>query len=120
MRKQVVTLENDADVLAQGSKIDIRKINPVPADHDFAAVDLFETIDAAQGRALAGAGTADDGQDLAAFDGEADAIEHPERAKAFLNVAKRHDRYGGIGVLLHVRPERGWPCCVPCAVPAFG
>ena len=92
MRKQIVALEDDADVLAQGPEIDVRKVDPVSADDDFAMVDLFEAVDAAQGRALARAGATDDSENFAAFDGEADAVEHLERAKALLHVAERHDR----------------------------
>ncbi|MET4831025.1 hypothetical protein ABIF44_000432 [Bradyrhizobium japonicum] len=118
MRKQIVALEHDADVLAQRAQIDISAVDAVSAHDDLAAVDLLEAVDAAQCRALAGAGAADQRQHFAALDGKGDAIEHPERTKALLHVAERHDRFGGGGVLLHVRLVRGWTCHAPSAVPA--
>src|SRR5689334_8461996 len=64
-------------------------------DGDLASVDLLESVDTAQRRALAGAGTADDGQHFAAFHGKADAVEHFQRAEALPHVAERYDRCGG-------------------------
>ena len=46
-------------------------LDAMAADDDLAAVDRLEAVDAAQGRALARAAAADEGQHLAAIDLEA-------------------------------------------------
>ena len=88
MRKQVVALEDDADVLAQGSQIELWVADAMAADDDLAAVDRLEAVDAAKGSALAGAAAADEDENLAAIDLEADAVEHLERAEALVHVLK--------------------------------
>ena len=51
-------------------------LTTVAVDDDRAGLDRLEPVDAAQQRALARAGAADDGDDLARLDRERDAVEH--------------------------------------------
>ena len=56
-------------------------------DLDFAFVERFQAVDAAQQRALAAAGRADDRRHFAAAHGERDAVEHAQGAVVFHQVA---------------------------------
>ena len=56
-------------------------------DLDFAGVEGVEAVDAAQQRALAAAGGADDRGHLAAADGERDAVEDAQGAVVLYEVA---------------------------------
>jgi len=47
VRKQIVALEYDADILSQGPQVDVRQIDPAAADDDLTPVDLLEPVDAA-------------------------------------------------------------------------
>lgn len=91
MGKQVVALEDDADVLTQGAQVDIGSVDAVVADADLAGIDLLEAVDAAQRRALAGARATDQHQHLAALDCEADAVQHLERAEALMDLVEDDD-----------------------------
>src|SRR5205807_292695 len=59
----------------------------------FALLKRFQAVDAAQERALAAAGRADDGRHLAATDAERDAVQHSQRA-VLLHQAADFDHSG--------------------------
>jgi hypothetical protein len=70
MRKQVVTLEDDANVLAQSPQPLRVMIHNVTRDLNPARLKALEPVDAAQERALAGSRSTDDRYGLAELYGE--------------------------------------------------
>ena len=87
MRKQVVALEDHADVAVQGAERRAATADMAAVDDDLARIDRLQAVDAPEKRALAGAGPADDGDDLALLDVEIDAVEDDVAAVALRDVA---------------------------------
>ena len=97
MLPEVETLEHHAEPTADAldlAMVDGRQIafptrfQPylLAGDEDAATRGQLEQIDAAQQRALAGTGGADDGQDIAFPCRERDAAQHLERTEALMQV----------------------------------
>jgi hypothetical protein len=78
---QVVQLEDEAEVAAAEEQAVVLARGVEAADGDFAAVGAVEAAEEVEERALAGAGGAPEGDDLAGVDGEADLVEHGDAAR---------------------------------------
>ena len=76
MREEVVGLEDDADLLAQRVDVDLVVGDALAVDDDLALLDALEQVEAAQERRLAGAGRADQADDVVLGDVEVDLVEH--------------------------------------------
>ena len=68
MRKQIETLKDDTDFLAQQPEINTSGIDTLSIDRDFSTLDRLKPIDAAEHRALARTRPTNDGNHLAARD----------------------------------------------------
>jgi hypothetical protein len=86
MREEIVALENDADILAQFAQMFRVPVEHMSGHLDPAGLAGFQAVDAAQQRALAGAGAPDDGDDLACLDAQRHTLEHLDRAKALVDI----------------------------------
>src|SRR5437763_1466765 len=116
MRVEVEGLEDHADVLAGAVQVDAarRQLDAVDPDHPPGR--LLESVDAAQERALAGAGRADDDDDLPGPHAEADALQDLEIAERLVQAIDL-EQEGGVG---H-RARRGSVNCTSgCAVRGGG
>ena len=91
VREQVVALKHDANVLTQGAQVALAVMDLVAADRDAAAVDDFQPVHAAQGRALAGTALANDGHHFAGIDGKVNPAQHMGCAEAFVHVLQFND-----------------------------
>ena len=69
MRKEIIALEDDADLAAQRPKLSRRQLQDPAVELDRAAVRPLQPVDNAQQRAFPRAAAADDRDDLAGFDG---------------------------------------------------
>ena len=78
--EQHVLLQHDADLAAQPGDVDHREVDAV--DQHAAALGHVEPLDQLGERALAGAGGADDADDLAGLDAEADVVQHLRAVEA--------------------------------------
>ena len=76
-----------------------------------AGVDLLQVVDAPQERGLAGAGRADQADDLARGDLQVDALEHLERAEGLVDAFGLHHGHRRAGGL----PPRSMRCPPRCA-----
>src|SRR5512134_2824942 len=94
MREQVEALKDDADALAQLAQVRRRVVDRLAVEYDAPFLDRLQTVDAAKHRALSGARTADDRDDLASLDGKRDALEHGVGAVALDHVVKLNERHG--------------------------
>jgi hypothetical protein len=86
VRKQIVALKDDADVLPQFPQSLRVLIDDVAGHLDSAGLKGLQTIDAAQKRALAGAAPADDGDHLPFLDVKRHALEDFQGAKSLVNI----------------------------------
>ncbi len=86
MREQVIALEDNANVAAKCTLVEVRRMNLVPANLDLAALNGLQRIDASQSRRLARTGLSDDGNHLAGFDREGDTVQDLQRAKALADI----------------------------------
>src|SRR5262245_11826934 len=64
-----------------------------PVELDFAFIVLFEEVDAAEQRRLAGAARPDDADHFARVDVEENALEHAQWAEMLTNVADLDERF---------------------------
>ena len=76
MREQVVALEHHPDPTADRVGVEAGLADVDVVEEDLAVVDRLEQVDAAQQRALAGAGRADQADDVVRCDVEVDVVEH--------------------------------------------
>ena len=76
VREEVVGLEDDPDPASDPVHVDAACRDLLAVDHDPAGVDRLEQVDAAQQRRLAGAGGADQADDLVLGDVEVDPAQH--------------------------------------------
>jgi hypothetical protein len=105
VREEVETLEDHADVPAlQGDfavleLVELVALLPVAdqlaVDVEPAGVDLLQVVDAPQERRLAGAGGADEAEDLALLDLEVDALEDLDVAEGLVDALGLHHGVGG-------------------------
>ena len=84
---QVEALEHHADFRAQPRDL-ARGGDADAIDHDLAAVDLLQPIDAAKQRALAGPARTANDHDLACLDAQVDIVQHVQRAEVLMDVAE--------------------------------
>src|ERR1700744_3215584 len=84
---QVEALEHHADFRAQPRDL-ARGGDTDAVDHNLAAVDLLEPVDAAKQCALAGAAWTADDDDLACLNAEVDIVQHVQRAEVLMDVAE--------------------------------
>ena len=80
MREEVEALEDHADFLAHLVDVGLA-VKHDAIDADLAGRRLLEVVHAAQQRALARTGRADDDDDFLLLDREVDALEHLDVAK---------------------------------------
>ena len=85
MGKEIVALEDDADLAAQRLEPSRRRLEGLVVELDGAAVRPLQPVDAAQQRALSRAAPSDDRHDLAGFDRERYLLERLMRAKLLRN-----------------------------------
>ena len=83
MRKQIELLEHHADMAAQLAQIGVRAADLDAVGDDGAGLIGLQPVDAAEQRALAGAGAADDGDHVALGDVERDALQDLVRQNSF-------------------------------------
>ena len=97
MRPEIEVLEHHAELGAdavdlapvgrlRGSVRLAPHLDHLAGDRHLARVGRLEQVDAAQKRALAGAGRAEDRDDVAILGGERDALEHLQRTKSLVHV----------------------------------
>ena len=107
VRKEVVLLEYDRHVLAQGDHlgVPVQTVDRVRADVDFAAVDADEAVDAAKQRRFPRAGRSDDADRFASADVERDSAQHLDGAERLVHVDHPDDRWRSGGGDWSVRHE---------------
>ncbi len=98
VREEVVGLEDDPDLAAQGVHVDAAVRDLGAVDDDAALIDLLEQVDAAQERRLPGAGGADQADDVVPLDLERDLVEHAQVAERFRDAIELDEA--------HVAPAR--------------
>ena len=76
VREEVEALEDEPDLSAELDEVHPRPGDDVALEADLPALDRLEPVDAAEERRLAGAGRADQADDLVRVDREADALQH--------------------------------------------
>ena len=86
MREEVELLEYHADMAADEVDIGALGRDGLSVDGDVSSGRLFEPVDAAQERGLAGTGRSDDADDLARLDLEVDAVEDQVVAECLLEL----------------------------------
>ena len=92
--KEVEGLKDHADLAADGGDVRGAAVHGDAVDDDGAAGGLLQTVEAAQEGALAGAGGADDADDLAFFHGTVDALEDLKGTEALVQVPDlNHHRF---------------------------
>ncbi len=94
MGEEVETLEHDADMLAQLAQVGARIVHHGAVERHRAALDRLQAVHAAQHGALARAGAADDGDDLALLDFQRHAVQHRVLPVALDDVCKFNERHG--------------------------
>ncbi len=87
MGKEIVALEDDADLAAQRLEALGRRLERLSVELDLAAIWPLEAVDAAEQRTLARAAAADDGDDLAGLDRERHIGERLMGAEPLRNVS---------------------------------
>src|SRR6266478_1854408 len=85
MGKEIIALEDDANLAAQRLEPSRRRLERLAVELDGAAVRPFQPVDAAQQGALTRAAPSDDRHDLAGFDRERYLLERLMRAKSLRN-----------------------------------
>ncbi len=86
MREEVELLEDHADPAPYGVDVDVRVGEFGAADEDLALAGFLQQVHTAQQRRLAGAGRADDADDLALADLQVDALEDLVVAEGLVQV----------------------------------
>jgi hypothetical protein len=94
VRKEIVALEDDADIGAQLAQLFRVSANGVAGNFDAAGIDLFQSVDAAQKRAFSGTGAADQRKHIAPIDGQRDALEDFDSSEALVDIINKHFRHG--------------------------
>ena len=94
--EQVKALEHHADVLAEFIDIAALGREVLAMEPDMARVRGLEQVEAAQEGRLTRARGADDGDDLAGINGQVDALEYLERAKALAQALNADERLFGL------------------------
>jgi hypothetical protein len=115
--EQVEGLEDDPDPPPDPVDVDALRGDLLAFDVDPAGVDRLEEVDAPQQRGLAGAGRADQADDLVLGDDQVDAPQHLERPERLVEPldperlagGDRHERNPSI------RPRRAAPLRAPTA-----
>ena len=98
--EEVEALEHHADGLAQAVDVDVLGGQVLAVEPHVAGVGGLEQVNAAQQGGLAGAGGADDGDDLARHDLEVHAAQDVVCAKGLLNALDANDRLGSVSHVL--------------------
>ena len=93
MGKQIEALKYNANLLAQLVHIHARAGYAVILKPDFATLNLFEAIDAAQERGLAATRRADEANHLVLIHLEIDAAQHAHGAKFLFNIFHFEERH---------------------------
>ena len=110
VREQVVRLEHDADAAADLVGVDARVGDVLAVEVDRAVVDRLEQVDAAQQRRLAGAGRADERDDLVLVDVEGRPARRTgvaeQLAHAVAATARGHSRLSVRVTARRARPQR--------------
>ncbi|MNY19340.1 hypothetical protein D3C86_1527680 [compost metagenome] len=93
MREEIVALEHDADIGAQlAQRLGIFS-DSVTCNFNTTGIDLLQPVHAAQQRALARAGAADEGEDFTTADRQRHAFQDFQSAKALVNVFNDYFRH---------------------------
>ena len=98
VRKEVVRLEDDADLLAQRVHVDLVVRDPLPVDDDLSFLDALEHVEAAQQRRLARARRADQADDVVLDDVERDLLQHLQVAEPLRDGLHLHEGRCGVAV----------------------
>ena len=94
MREEVEGLEDDADPSPYQVHVHTRGRHVLAVNDDAPRVDRLEQVDAAKQCRLAGAGRADQADDLVLGHREIDAAQHLELAEALPDPFEEHRRAG--------------------------
>ena len=76
MGKQLIALEDHADLLTQGGELFLLPDDLLPVQADPAALDRLQRVDTSEKRALAAAAGTDDDDDLTLVHREAQILKH--------------------------------------------
>src|SRR6266567_7248093 len=128
MREEFEVLKHHADVAAYAMRLGTRGSDIAAHEFDRAAIDVFQEIDTAQQRRLAGTGRSDDDDRPAALNFEGYFLEDDRMTIGLLKAANRQQRGALKGKsIIHrilasllVRPSRRWVSdsgCLDCRRP---
>src|SRR5215472_17088 len=93
VRKQVVLLKHDRDVLAQRDHlgISVQSVNGMRSDENLPAIDRDQSVDAAEQRRLSRSRGADDTDGFSRADLERNAAEHLHGAEGLVDIGNTND-----------------------------